>query len=133
MTMALQDAELQAKLGPRVALTGLRPMTTERAQRGYRLSRFLTSMREPAQRARFGQDEAACMQDFGLTDAEQQLVLARDYNAMLDYGASVVAIGKALGALGSNLVARGALGMGLSTEEFIRQRKSANKGYPWEF
>lgn len=131
--MPLQDAELQAKLGPRVALTGLRPLTPERAQRGYRLTMFLTGMRDPAQRARFQQDPAACMQDFGLSADEQQLVHTRAYNAMMDYGACTVAIGKASGALDTNLLARGAVCMGLGTEAFIRQRKAANKGYPWEF
>jgi hypothetical protein len=131
--MALPDVALQDKLGPRVALTGLRPLTTERAQRGYRLTRFLTSMREPAQRARFAQDPAACMQDFGLSAHEQALVNDRAYDAMMVYGACTVAIGKASGALGITLLARGALCRGLSTEEFMRQRKLANKGYPWEF
>lgn len=131
--MPLPDAELQARLGPRVALTGLYPLTPERAQRGYRLTMFLTGMRDPAQRARFAQDPAGCMQAFGLSAHEQQLVHERAYNAMMDYGACTVAIGKASGALGTNLLARGAQGMGLSTDDFIRQRKAANQGQPWAF
>lgn len=131
--MSLTDAQLQDKLGPCVELTGLCPLTPERAQRGYRLTRFLTSMREPAQREHFARDPQACMQAFGLSDHEQRLVTDRDYTAMLDYGASAVALGKASAALGTNLLARGAVCLGLTTEEFIAQRKLANKGYPWEF
>lgn len=131
--MALSEARLQEKLGPRVELTGLCPLTPERAERGYRLTRFLTSMRDPAQRERFAQDPQACMASFGLSDAERDLVTQRAYKEMLDYGACAVALGKASPALGTDLLARGAACMGLTREAFIAQRKLANKGYPWEF
>lgn len=131
--MSLTDEQLQEKLGPRVDLTGLCPLTPERAQRGYRLTRFLTSMREPAQREQFAKDPQACMLAFGLSDHERHLIANRDYTAMLDYGASAVALGKASAALGTNLLARGAVCLGLTAEEFIAQRRLANKGYQWEF
>lgn len=131
--MARQDAELAHKLGPRMALTGLCPLTPERAQRGYRLTRFLTGMRDPAERTRFAQDPAQRMRAYGLSEQEQALVNERAFQAMLDYGVCTVAIGKASAALGTNLLARGAECRGLSTDEFIRQRKADNMGYPWEF
>lgn len=120
-------------LGPTAALQGLCRMTTERAQRGYRLTQFLCSMREPAQRAAFAADPQACMAQAALSPAEQDMVRRRDYDAMLDHGASNVAIGKASAALGTTLVARGAQGRGQSPEAFIAQRKLANQGQPWQF
>ena len=120
-------------LGPPAALRGLCRMNTERAQRGYRLTQFLTSMREPTRRAAFAADPEACMAQAGLTPAEQDMVRRRDYDAMLDHGASNVAIGKASGALGTTLVARGAKGRGQTPEEFIAERKLANQGQPWQF
>lgn len=124
---------LQEKLGPRVSLRGLCPLTPERAQRGYRLTKFLTGMRSPAQRERFIADEDACMREFGLSEEERQMVRSRAYRQMMEYGACTVAIGKANGALRTSLLERGALDMGLATEEFIRRRKAANEGYPWQF
>jgi hypothetical protein len=68
-----------------------------------------------------------------LTDAERDMVRQRDYAAMLDYGASNVALGKASPALGTTLMERGALGRGQSVAEFIADRKVANRGTPWQF
>lgn len=124
---------LQQKLGPRVSLSGLCQLTPERAQRGYRLTRFLTGMRSPAQRERFIADEDACMREYGLTDEERQMVLSRSYRQMMEYGACTVALGKANGALRTTLLERGAVDMGLAADEFIRRRKAANEGYPWQF
>lgn len=120
-------------LGPIAALRGLCRMTTERAQRGYRLTQFLCSMRQPAQRAAFAADPEACMTQAALTCEERDMVRRRDYDAMLDHGASNVAIGKASTALGTTLVARGAQGRGQTPEAFIAQRKLANQGQPWQF
>lgn len=120
-------------LGPRAALRGLVRMTTERASRGYRLTCFLTSMRDPAKRAAFGADPEASMADFGLNEAERELVRCRDYDGMLDYGASNVAIGKASPALGTSLVERGAKGRGQTAAEFVAERRQRNEGQPWQF
>lgn len=120
-------------LGPTVQLRGMCRLTPERAQRGFRLNNFLTSMRQPAQRAAFAADSERCMVDYGLNEQECTLVRERDYNALLDYGASNVAIGKASGALGVTLLERGAKCRGQSVEAFIAERKAANKGQPWQF
>lgn len=120
-------------LGPTVPLRALVPMTPERAHRGYRLTGFLCSMRDPRQRAAFAADPEERMAAFGLSDAERDLVRQRDYDGMLDYGASVVAIGKASPALGTDLVARGAKGRDQSPAEFIAERRARNIGQPWQF
>lgn len=122
---------LQEKLGPRVSLGGLCPLTPERARRGFRLTQFLTSMRAPEQRERFIADEEGCMRAHGLTDEEIRMVRERAYRQLMEYGACTVAIGKANGALRTTLLERGARDMGLTTEAFIRRRKAANEGYPW--
>lgn len=126
----MPDASL---LGPTVALRGLCRMTPERAQRGYRLGTFLTSMREPAKRAAFAADAEGSMEAFGLSEHERELVRRRDYDAMLDYGVSNVAIGKASPALGTTLVERGAKGRGQTAAEFIAERRARNEGQPWQF
>lgn len=120
-------------LGPTVALRGLCRMTTERAQRGFRLTQFLSSMRVPAQRTAFNQDPELCMAQFGLIELERDLVSRRDCDAMLQYGVSNVAIGKASSVLGITLVDRGAQGRGQTAEQFIAERKLVNQGQPWQF
>lgn len=120
-------------LGPTVPLRALVPMTPARAHRGYRLTVFLTSMRDPATRAAFAADAEACMAAARLTPRERELVRQRDYDGMLDYGASNVAIGKASPALGTDLITRGAKGRGQTAAEFIVERRARNKGQPWQF
>ncbi|MBW8470295.1 MAG: hypothetical protein A3B67_08225 [Burkholderiales bacterium RIFCSPHIGHO2_02_FULL_66_10] len=120
-------------LGPRVEIRGVCRFTVERAQRGLRLNRFLTSMRQPENRDAFAVDPESYMASQALTDTERDMVRRRDYAAMLDYGASNVALGKASPALGTTLMERGALGRGQSVAEFIADRKVANRGMPWQF
>jgi hypothetical protein len=120
-------------LGPTAPLRGFVPMTPERAHRGYRLTRFLCSMRDPQQRVAFASDPEACMEAFALTDAEREMVRRRAFERMLDHGASNVAIGKASPALGTTLVERGARGRGQTSAEFIAQRRARNEGQPWQF
>ena len=91
LTPMREDSEL----GPRVEIRGVCRFTAERAQRGFRLNRFLTSMREPKNRDAFAMDPESYMASQALTDTERDMVRRRDYAAMLDYGASNVALGKA--------------------------------------
>ena len=121
-----------ALLGPTVPLRGLCRMTPQRAQRGYRLNGFLTGMRDPARRAAFRADAEASMAAAGLNAQERELVRRRDYEGMLDYGASVVAIGKAAAALGTTLMDRGALARGQAVADFIAERRAFNQGHPWQ-
>jgi gallate dioxygenase len=120
-------------LGPVAPLRGLCRMTPERAQRGYRLSRFLSGMREHVRRSAFLADAEASMALFGLSERERDLVRRRDFDGMLDYGVSNVAIGKASPALGTTLVQRGAKGRGQTVAEFIAERRARNLGQPWQF
>lgn len=125
--------DLDSILGPRVAIRGTCRFTPARAQRGFRLNGFLTSMREPRQRAAFAADPERCMAEYGLSEHERDLLRRRDYDALLDYGASNVALGKASFALGTTIIERGAKGRGQSTAEFIAERRAANRGQAWEF
>ncbi len=123
----------QSILGPIVEIRGICRYTPERARRGYRLNLFLTSMRNPDNRAAFARDPEAYMATHDLTEHERDMVRHRDYAQLLNYGASNVAIGKASPALGTTLVARGAQGRGQSVEEFLAERRAANQGQPWHF
>lgn len=120
-------------LGPAAPIRGLCRMTPERAQRGYRLSRFLCSLRDAGQRDAAARDLEACLQAHGLNETEKDMVRRRDFVAMLDHGASTVAVGKACRAWGVSLVELGAIGRGQSPQDFITERRRANRGQPWDF
>ena len=108
-------------------------MTTERAQRGYRLTQFLSRFQDERHRQAMTADPLACMQAAGLSEAEKDMVARRDFVAMLDHGAATVAVAKICRYWGISLVEMGAAGRGQSVEQFMTERRRANKGQPWEF
>ncbi len=120
-------------LGPVAAIRGFCRMTTERAQRGYPLTHFLCSMRHAHLRAALVNDLEGCLRNSGLSELEKDMLRRRDFVAMLNHGAATVAVAKICRAWGVSLIELGALGRGSSVQDFITERKSANKGQPWEF
>ena len=111
-----------ADLGPTVDLPGIVPFNELRARRGYRLNQFFVSMRSAAARDAFVRDPEACMAAQNLTEGERQLVRDKDFDAMLNYGASIYALGKVSQLLGTDLVGIGARSRGQSREAFIGDR-----------
>lgn len=116
------DGSVDHSLGPIVHLSGVVRYDETRARRGYRLTCFLVSMRDPLKREAFTQDPAGTMTAAQLSDTEQALVLRRDYDGMLDYGASIYGIGKAGLALDTDLIEIGAKSRGEAREAFLLRR-----------
>lgn len=129
----MSNTPLDCVLGPVAPLRGQVRMTPQRAQRGYRLSVFLSSLRDAPQRAAFAADPEACMAVAGLAEVERDMLRRRDLLAMLEYGAALVAIGKAMRAFDMSLVAFGAIARGQTPEQFMTERRRANEGQPWQF
>jgi protocatechuate 4,5-dioxygenase alpha chain len=75
-------------------IPGTRVFTAKRARQGYHLNQFAMSLMKPENRARFKADEAAYLDEWPLTDAQKNAVLARDYNAMLDEGGNIYFLAK---------------------------------------
>lgn len=80
-------AHAAAQMAGAEALEGTYPFTLERSVEGYRLNRFLHQLVQPAFRARFMADEAACMRQSDLSDEERLLVRERDWRGLIRYGA----------------------------------------------
>ncbi|WP_149536967.1 protocatechuate 3,4-dioxygenase [Siccirubricoccus phaeus] len=99
------------------------PFTGERSRRGYRLNRFLVSFTDAANRAAYAEDAKGYMDRHGLTAEERTLLAARDWNALLEYGASIYALAKAGSVFGTNLVEMGAAMRGQSVAEFMATKR----------
>ena len=63
--------------------------TGELCRKGYALNQFCMSLMKAANRDRFRANEAAYLEEWSLTDGQQQAVLARDYAAMLSMGGNI--------------------------------------------
>ncbi|MFC7703691.1 hypothetical protein ACFQXB_05740 [Plastorhodobacter daqingensis] len=94
--------------------------TGEMASRGFRLTRFGLSLRNPDNRARFLQDEAAYMAAAGLSEQEMTLVRDRDWTGLIQAGGHLQAMLKVAATVGQNLWHIGAHNAGLTAEEMMR-------------
>ena len=60
-----------------------------RARQGYALNAFCMSLMQAANRERFKADEAAYLEQWAMSPAQNQAVLARDMNRCLELGGNV--------------------------------------------
>lgn len=75
-------------------IPGTRVFTAQRARQGYHLNQFAMSLMKEENRTRFLADERAYLDEWPITEAAKQAVLARDYNAMIDEGGNIYFLSK---------------------------------------
>jgi protocatechuate 4,5-dioxygenase alpha subunit len=100
----------QGKLGAPANIPGLFIYGSDLARRGYRLNKFLISLRagEAGNRAQFAADERSYCDSFKLSERERQLIRARDFAGILQHGAN------------GQLLYRAALPLGLTAKELAK-------------
>jgi protocatechuate 4,5-dioxygenase, alpha chain len=94
--------------------------TGEMSSKGYKLTRFGLSLRNPANRERFLKDETAYMREAELSDEEIALVRARDWTGLIQAGGHLQAMLKVAATVGQNLWHIGAHNAGLEAEELMK-------------
>jgi protocatechuate 4,5-dioxygenase alpha chain len=75
-------------------IPGTRVFTAQRAKQGYQLNQFCMSLMKAANRERFKAGEWAYLDEWPMSEAQKQAVLARDYNAMLEVGGNIYFLAK---------------------------------------
>ena len=75
-------------------IPGTRVFTAARARKGFNLNQFCMSLMDDANRQRFRADERAYLDEWPMSAAQKQAVLARDYNAAIDEGGNVYFLSK---------------------------------------
>jgi protocatechuate 4,5-dioxygenase, alpha chain len=75
-------------------IPGTRVFTATRARAGYHLNQFAMSLMKAENRERWKADERAYLNDWPMSDAQKEAVLARDYNACLELGGNVYFLSK---------------------------------------
>lgn len=93
-----------------------------RGRMGYRINRLSMDMTDPSNREAFKADETAYMTGLGMTETEQELVLARDWRGLVDAGGNIYTLVKLAGTVGHNLLAVGAQMRGETFDEFMATR-----------
>ena len=64
-------------------------MDADHCRKGYRLNMFCMSLNEAANREAFARDEAAYLDRYGLSAAQKEAVLQRDYLELLRLGGNI--------------------------------------------
>ena len=103
-------------------LPGTYLVTGQRAQRGYRLSKFCMTFMKPEVRARWKQDSEGYMREFGLSEYEQSLIREQNWIGMIRYGISPFMVFKLSTAFGVGQNRTGAAMRGETYEEFMKTR-----------
>jgi Aromatic-ring-opening dioxygenase LigAB, LigA subunit len=86
-----------ADVVPATLPSGVDIFGEEARRRGFRLNRAGYSLKDAGQRARFVEDEAGWMEQFGLTPEEQALIRDRDWIGLWRAGMSIYVIVKLCG------------------------------------
>ncbi len=64
-------------------------MTPEHSRAGYKLNMCCMSLNKEANREKFREDEAAYLDDYGLTSEQREAVLGRDWLRLLQLGGNI--------------------------------------------
>lgn len=75
-------------------IPGTTVFDAEQSQKGYHLNQFCMSLMKPENRLRFKQNERAYLDEWPMTEAQKQAVLARDFNQCLALGGNVYFLAK---------------------------------------
>jgi protocatechuate 4,5-dioxygenase alpha chain len=79
---------------PYLDVPGTTIFDAEQSRKGYWLNQFCMSLMKADNRARFKAGERAYLDEWPMTDAQKQAVLARDLNAMIAEGGNIYFLAK---------------------------------------
>ena len=75
-------------------IPGTTVFTAKRARAGYWLNQFAMSLMKPENRERWKADERTYLDQWKMSEAQKEAVLARDYNACLALGGNIYFLSK---------------------------------------
>jgi protocatechuate 4,5-dioxygenase alpha chain len=97
------------------------------SRRGLRMNKMFMSFRDEANRTRFLADEVAYCQEYGLTPAQQEAVVDRDWSAMIDLGGSIFYVYKLAMMDGRSMQYLGGVFSGMTEEEFVAAMRAGGR------
>ena len=97
------------------------------SRRGLRKNKLFMSLRDAANRERFLADEAAYCRSFGLSPEQQQAVLDRDWQAMIDLGGSIFYVYKLAMMDGRSMQYLGGVFTGMGEEDFLAAMRAGGR------
>ena len=111
----------------RFGLPGTPIFDGETSRRGLRMNKLFMSLRTAENRERFLADEAAYCASFGLSPEQQQAVLDRDWQAMIDLGGSIFYVYKLAMMDGRSMQYLGGVFTGMGEEDFLAAMRAGGR------
>lgn len=105
---------------PYLDIPGTTIFDADQARKGYWLNQFCMSLMKAENRTRFKADERAYLDEWPMTEAQKQAVLARDLNQAISLGGNIYFLAK-LGATDGTSFQQMAASMTGMTEEQYRE------------
>ncbi len=105
-------------------LPGTYPFTLERSVKAYRLNSFLHSLLRPERRKRFIEAPEPLFEEAGLSEEERAMLRARDWRALMHYGAIFFLLEKLGAVVGTTNLHIYAAMRGQSLEDFLKTRNT---------
>jgi protocatechuate 4,5-dioxygenase, alpha chain len=99
----------------------------DRAIQGRHLNRFCMSLMKPANRTRFKADQRAYLNEWPMSEAQKQAVIARDFEALLDLGGNIFFVLKLAALDGRATQSVSAMFSGQSTEAYAAMMRSGGR------
>jgi protocatechuate 4,5-dioxygenase alpha chain len=99
-------------------IPGTRVFTAKRARQGYQLNQFAMSLMKPENREQWKADERGYLAEWKLTEEQEQAVLNRDYNKLLDLGGNIYFLAKIFSTDGKSFLQAVSTMSGMSLEDY---------------
>jgi len=99
-------------------IPGTRVFTAKRARQGYQLNQFCMSLMKPQNRKAWLADEKAYLENWKMTAAQKDALLARDYNRLLDLGGNIYYLAKVFSTDGFSFVQAVSTMTGMNVDEY---------------
>ena len=112
---------------PYLDIPGTTIFDAEQSRRGYWLNQFCMSLMKPAHRARFKANERVYLDEWPMTEAQKQAVLARDLNAAIASGGNIYFLAKIGATDGKNFLQMAASMTGMSETEYREMMVSGGR------
>ena len=90
----------------------------DQAREGFHLNQFCMSLMKAPNREKFLLDERAYLDQWPMTEAQKEAVLARDYNKMMSLGGNIYFLAKIFSTDGLSFQFAAATMTGMSQEEY---------------
>ena len=114
---------------PYHGIPGTTVFDAEQARKGYHLNTFCMSLMKAENRARFKANERGYLDEWPMSEAQKQGVVARDFNRLIELGGNIYFLAKIFATDGKSFQWAAATMTGMSQEEYARMMSSGGRAY----